>query len=232
MNRIDQNISVGLISMNERESIHVVLSAIRQVLPLAEVVLVDSSTDETPEIAKTYGARVIRQYPPQGYGPAMMRLLRECDRAVIVTLDCDNTYPVAEIPRLAQLILEEKFDLVDASRLAVKPQAMPWPNYIANRGFAMMASWMFQYPLRDLHSGMRAYRKSMLGKMVFDAQGAALPVELLIKPILHGYKICLYPIAYQERLGASKMQPWETVWWTMKRLIKLYISRLPKTSES
>jgi glycosyltransferase involved in cell wall biosynthesis len=219
---LEQNICVGLISMNELESIHDVLSSIRRVLPKAEIVLVDSSDDETPIIAASYGAKVIRQYPPQGYGPAMMRLLKECNKEVIITLDCDNTYPVEEIPHLAQLILEGGYDIVDASRLNQKPQAMPWLNYIANRGFAIIASWLFKYRFLDLHSGMRAYRKSMLEQLSFEGQGAALPVELLIKPLLFGYKLGIHPISYQERLGDSKMQPWETVWWTIKRLVRLH----------
>jgi len=225
MNSIDEKISVGLISMNECASIHAVLAAIRAVVPNAEIVLVDSSSDDTPLIAQHYGVRVIRQYPPQGYGPAMMRLLNECSREVIITLDCDNTYPAQVIPDMAQLILDKHFDLVDASRLSQKPQAMPWPNYIANRGFAMIASWLFNYKLMDLHSGMRAYRNSMLKQLKFEQHGAALPVDLLIKPLLCGYSIGIYPIPYQERLGASKMKPRETVWWTIKRIANLYINK-------
>ena len=40
--------------------------------------IVDSSRDRTPEIARQLGARVIRQFPPQGYGRAMARVLQEC----------------------------------------------------------------------------------------------------------------------------------------------------------
>jgi len=46
-----------------------------------------------------------------------------------------------------------------------KPKAMPWLNYIANAGFAMLASVLFLRRLSDLHSGMRAYRKSLIEEM-------------------------------------------------------------------
>jgi glycosyltransferase involved in cell wall biosynthesis len=218
---IDSKISVGLLSMNEEDSIQIVIESIRKAAPEAEIVIVDSSRDKTPEIATQLGARVIRQFPPIGYGPAMMKLLRECSRDVVITMDCDNTYPADMIPQLAKLVIDGHYDLVDASRLKTKPDAMPWTNYLANRFFAVLASILFQNHFQDLHSGMRAYRKTMIDAMDFHEKGAALPVELLIKPLLHHYKLHTISIPYQERIGESKMQPLDTVWWTFKRIFKL-----------
>lgn len=218
---IDSKISVGLLSMNEENSIQIVIESIRKAAPDAEIVVVDSSRDKTPEIASQLGARVIRQFPPIGYGPAMMKLLRECQRDVIVTMDCDNTYPADMIPKLAEMVIEDGYDLIDASRLNNKPDAMPWPNYLANYFFALLASILFQKRLKDLHSGMRAYRKTMIDALDFHEKGAALPVELLIKPLLHNYKLHTISIPYKERIGESKMQPLDTVWWTFKRIFKL-----------
>jgi glycosyltransferase involved in cell wall biosynthesis len=218
---IGARVTVGMISMNEAQSIEKVIKAIQQAIPEAEILLVDSSNDDTPLIARQLGARVIRQYPPQGYGPAMMRLLKEGSREVIVTLDCDNTYPAEKIPELAAMIIHDQFDVVDASRLQGKPHAMPWANYLVNWGFAWLASLLFQRHLTDLHSGMRAYRKSMLQQLQFAEYGAALPVELLLKPIMHHFRVQSVYIDYQERIGQSKMRPWSTVWWTFKRMISI-----------
>jgi len=45
--------------------------------------------------------------------------------------------------------------------------------------FALLASLLFFRRVTDLHSGMRAYRKSVIDELKYQANGAALPVELL-----------------------------------------------------
>lgn len=220
---IGNHVTVAMITRNEERAVARVIQAIKRVIPEAEIIIVDSSQDKTPEIAKENGARVIRQFPPCGYGPAMEKALRSATREVIVTLDCDNTYPAERIPELAALILEQGYDLVDASRLRQKPEAMPWMNYLGNIFFAGLASLLFLKRFTDLHSGMRAYRKTMLDNIKFEAKGAALPVELLLKPHVLGYKLQEVFIDYHERVGQSKMQSFDTSWWTWKRIIKLRI---------
>lgn len=224
MNPISKHITVSMITMNEEASVGIVIQQIQALLPDAEILIVDSSKDNTPVIAEQLGARVIRQFPPQGYGPAMERALREGTREVVVTLDCDNTYPVRKIPELASLVLENGYDLVDASRLKSKPNAMPWLNYVANVFFAWIASLLFFKKVTDLHSGMRAYRKSMIDALQFQSKGAALPVELLLKPMTLGYKVISVFIDYHERIGESKMQPLSSAWWTLKRILKVRLS--------
>jgi len=86
-----------MITKNEEKAISKVVSDVRAALPGAEILIVDSSSDRTAEIAERLGARVIRQFPPQGYGPAMDKALRSNGREVVVTLDCDDTYPGAFI---------------------------------------------------------------------------------------------------------------------------------------
>ena len=219
---IGARLSVVMITMNEEGAVGQVIQEIREVVPAAEIIIVDSSRDKTPEIAKGMGVEVIRQFPPRGYGLAMEQALRAGSREVIITLDCDNTYPAKRIPELAKLILEQGYDLVDASRLQKKPKAMPWLNYWGNVLFARFASALFWVRLTDLHSGMRAYRKTMLDSIEFDAKGAALPVELLLKPLALSYKIHTLFIDYHERIGVSKMQSLDTSWWTLKRIIKVW----------
>ena len=151
-----EKLTVAMITKNEATAVATVIADIKRSVPEAEILIVDSSRDQTAEIAESLGARVIKQFPPRGYGPAMDRALREGTGEVVVTLDCDNTYPAHEIPRLARLVLDDGYDVVDGSRLNGKPRAMPWLNYLANAAFATMASIMFFRRLSDLHSGMRA----------------------------------------------------------------------------
>ena len=219
MDSIGTRVTVAMITMNEESSVAIVIKKIQDVIPGAEILIVDSSHDQTPVIAAALGATVIRQFPPRGYGVAMMKVLQESARDVVVTMDCDDTYPAEKIPELAALVLDKGFDVVDASRLKHKPKAMPWLNYIANVSFAWVATVLFMRRLTDLHSGMRAYRKSMIDALHFQADGAALPVELLLKPLISGYKVHVEFIDYHERIGTSKMRPLSTSWWTIKRII-------------
>ncbi len=223
MYNLKKKLTVAMITMNEASSVARVINDIKAVVPLAEILIVDSSKDDTPIIAEACGARVIRQFPPRGYGPAMECALREAKGEVVVTMDCDNTYPTSQIPVFASLILDHGYDVIDGSRLHKKPKAMPWLNYMANVFFACIASLLFFRRFTDLHSGMRAYRKSMLDQMTFQAKGAALPVELLLKPMRLGFNIHTVFIDYRERIGLSTMQPLSSAWWTLKRIVKVRI---------
>ena len=218
MSRFGARITVAMITMNEAQAVAKVIGDIRRAVPGAEILIVDSSRDATPEIARSLGARVLRQFPPKGYGPAMDMALRSSAGEVVVTLDCDDTYPVELIEGMAAMVLEEGYDLVDGSRLARKPAAMPWPNYLANWGFALIASALFLRRIDDLHSGMRAYRKALIEGLRYDMKGAALPVELLLRPLKEGRRIKVVHIPYRPRIGESTMRPLESAWWTLKRI--------------
>lgn len=217
----DQHISIAMITMNEEKAIVKVIQDIKSVAPGAEIIIVDSSSDDTANIASKLGVKVFRQFPPCGYGPAMALALKKASREIIITLDCDDTYPTLFIPELATCILKQEYDVVNASRLKSKPKNMSWSHYIGNYLFASLASLIYCTKITDLHSGMRAYRKSMLDSIKFETNGAALPVELLLKPMKLGFKVHTIFIDYKERVGQSKMHAFSTSWWTIKRILKV-----------
>jgi glycosyltransferase involved in cell wall biosynthesis len=219
-----KNLTVALITRNEMGAVPKVIGDIRQAVRDAEILVVDSSTDSTAEVARELGARVIKQFPPRGYGPAMDLALRSAGGQVVVTLDCDDTYPAEQIPHLARLVLEDGYDIVDGSRLASKPRAMPWVNYLGNFVFALIASLLFLRRVRDLHSGMRAYRKSLIDELEYRADGAALPVELLLRPIKMRKCLRIVNIEYRERIGQTKMRSLQTSWWTLRRILTVRFS--------
>lgn len=214
---------VAMISRNEAAAVGPVIDDIRAAAPEAEVLLVDSSTDDTPAIAEARGATVIRQFPPRGYGPAMMNALRSsAERSdVVVTLDCDGTYPASRIPELAALVLRDGWDIVNATRLGTRPEAMPVPNWAANMLFAGVTRAVHGLRVTDVHTGMRAYRSSMLLAVDFDAQGPALPVELLIKPARLGYRVIEVPIPYAERIGTTTLNRFDSTVWTFRRILRM-----------
>ncbi len=218
---VSTDLTVAMITLNEEQAVEKVIRSVQAEVPDAEVLVVDSSTDSTAEIAESVGARVIKQFPPIGYGPAMDLALRSGSGEVVVTLDCDDTYPAEKIPELADLVLRQGWDVVDGCRLPHKPQAMPLVNYLANWSVAALASVLFGRRLRDLHSGMRAYRKTMIDGLRYDPKGAALPVELLLRPLKEGFRVHTVPITYRYRIGESTMRPLESIVWTIRRIFRV-----------
>jgi glycosyltransferase involved in cell wall biosynthesis len=224
---MSQLISVAMITMNEEKAVARVIEDICDALHGREyeIVIVDSSRDATPNIAAGQGARVIRQFPPKGYGRAMGRVLQESRGDVIVTLDCDGTYPASEIPLLADMVLSGQCDLVNASRLERRPETMPFANYVANRLFAIAGWLLVGVKSTDLHSGMRAYSHRLIHEVDFDPNGPALPVDLLLKPALQGFRVREVFIPYGERIGETTLERWSSTVWTFRRILRLALSR-------
>ena len=212
-------LTVSMITMNEERAVGKVIADIRRVAPDAEIFIVDSSRDRTAEIATELGCRVFKQFPPQGYGPAMDRAVRDAGGDVVITLDCDDTYPVEAIPTLMALI-DGGFDLVNTTRTHRRPEAMPFANFIANRVFALAARVRHGLKTTDVHSGMRAYRKSMIEQVRWDPHGPALPVDMYVIPFRMGFRTTEVPIKYRERIGETTLQRWKSTLWTFKRLWK------------
>jgi glycosyltransferase involved in cell wall biosynthesis len=210
-------LTVSMITMNEEGAVAKVIRDIRTVAPEAEILLVDSSKDRTAEIAEDLGCRVIKQFPPQGYGPAMDRAVREAAGDIVITLDCDDTYPVEAIPALVKLV-DEGYDLVNTTRVWRRPKAMPFANFLANRVFALGARILHGLKTTDVHSGMRAYRKSMIDNVQWIAKGAALPVDMYVIPYRRGYRTVEIPIDYRERIGTTTLHRFSSTLWTFKRL--------------
>ena len=213
------SLTVGMLTLNEQQSVERMMDEIRQYAPDASILLVDSSSDETPNLARAKGAEVIRQLPARGHGPAMEQLMyAAADRSdALVYIDCDFTYPTEYIPRIREL-LEQGADVVNATRTHKYPKAMPVPNFIANRVFAATAQIVHGIPTTDLHSGLRGYRSSVIRAFSFSGEQDALPVTTLILPARSSYRVVDLPIPYAEREGISKLAKFRGTAWTFARV--------------
>jgi glycosyltransferase involved in cell wall biosynthesis len=190
---------------NEEAAIETVLSDIDDVTDgRAEVVCVDSSSDRTPEIAREHGATVIEQ-PPMGYGYAVREAVLAPERPVVVTTDCDDTYPMEKLPQFLELI-NEGYDVVSGDRLYYGAEAMPGLNRLGNAAFALLASGLMGERVHDTTTGMRAYRRELLHDIEWT-ENTGLSAELLIRPLMRGYEIREEPIPYRERAGETKLDP-------------------------
>jgi glycosyltransferase involved in cell wall biosynthesis len=199
------DLSVVMGTYNEEEAIESVLADIDRVTDgRAEVVCVDGSSDATPEIARDMGARVIEQ-EPQGYGVAVREALLAADRPVVVTTDCDDTYPMERLPDFLELV-NQGYDVVSGDRVSGGADAMPGFNEFGNRMFALAASVLMLRRVRDTTTGMRAYRRGVIEDITWT-ENTGLSAELLIRPLMRGYDVKEVCIEYDERLGETKLNP-------------------------
>ncbi|WP_336328107.1 dolichyl-phosphate hexose transferase [Halovenus sp. HT40] len=192
---------------NEEEAIATVLTDIEEVTDgKAEVVCVDGSSDRTPEIAREHGATVIEQ-EPQGYGVAVREAILTPERPIVVTTDCDDTYPMDQLPEFLELI-NEGYDVVSGDRLYHGAEAMPAFNRLGNHLFALGASVLMGTRVHDTTTGMRAYRRDLIQEIDWT-ENTGLSAELLIRPVMRGYDVREHPISYAERKGETKLDPIE-----------------------
>jgi glycosyltransferase involved in cell wall biosynthesis len=199
------DLSVVMGTYNEAEAIGTVLEDIDRVTDgRAEVICVDGSSDRTPDIALEHGATVIEQ-EPQGYGVAVEAAIQAASGAVIVTTDCDDTYPMTALPRFLDLV-NEGYDVVSGDRLYYGADAMPLLNRLGNHAFALLASLLMGERVHDTTTGMRAYRRHVVRQIEWT-ENTGLSAELLIRPVMRDYRIREEPIQYAERLGETKLDP-------------------------
>ena len=200
-----EDVSVVMGTYNEEAAIGTVLADIERVTDgAAEVVCVDGSSDRTPEIAREHGARVIEQ-EPQGYGVAVRAALLAPDRPVVFTTDCDDTYPMEQLPAFLSLV-NEGYDVVSGDRLYHGAEAMPPLNRVGNRLFAAAATVLMGRRVHDTTTGMRAYRREVVEEIEWT-ENTGLSAELLVRPVMRGYDVREQPIAYGERAGETKLDP-------------------------
>jgi len=199
------DLAVVMGTYNEEDAIGTVLEDIAEVTDdRAEVVCVDGSSDRTPDIAREHGATVIEQ-EPQGYGVAVREAVLTPDRPVVVTTDCDDTYPMERLPEFLELI-NDGADVVSGDRLYYGAEAMPGMNKLGNELFALLASVLMGKRVHDTTTGMRAYRRELLQKIQWT-ENTGLSAELLMRPLMRGYDVRERPIEYDERKGETKLDP-------------------------
>jgi glycosyltransferase involved in cell wall biosynthesis len=199
------DVAVVMATYNEAEAVGRVLDDVSRVTDdRAAVVCVDGSTDRTPAIARERGATVHRQ-EPQGYGVAVREAVLAPDRPVVVTTDCDDTYPMERLPDFLEAI-NDGFDVVSGDRLTPGAEAMPAMNRLGNRAFARLASLLVGARVHDVTTGMRAYRRSVLESIRWT-ENTGLSAELLLRPVMRGYRVAELPIDYRERRGETTLDP-------------------------
>jgi glycosyltransferase involved in cell wall biosynthesis len=179
-----------------------------------EVIVVDNgSTDRSVELAKRAGARVERE-DARGYGRAIMRGLADARGRIVVMGDADGTYDFSDLsPLIAQL--DAGADIVIGNRFAggVAPGAMPFLHrYVGTPINNALLRAFFGVRVGDSHSGLRAFRRDILGSLRLSEAGFELTAEMIIQAARAGYRIAEVPARYGARQGQSKLSTVREGW--------------------
>lgn len=211
------DVAVVMITRDEEQAIGKVVGDVLAELPGCRVYVIDGSSDSTPQLARAAGAVVIAE-PGGGFGPALHAALSTPTEPIIATLDADDTYPVNMLPYMIHRV-RGGVEVMGGSRLSwTGTSHMPVSNWIANLGFNVIASAAARRRVRDVHSGMRVYQRHVLLSFDWRYEGMAFPVDLLLYPMLGGFRVEEIRIDYHERIGDSKLQKWPSTKATLKRL--------------
>jgi glycosyltransferase involved in cell wall biosynthesis len=199
-------VSVIIPTHNEAQAIKRVLADIPSDLA-TEVIVVDSnSTDGTPEIAATMGARVIHE-PRRGYGRACLTGLAAANSPdVVVFLDGDYSDRPSELPILLAPITEGRADITLGSRLQQRrvDGALPWHQVFGNRLAASLIRLLYGVKITDL-GPFRAGRADVLRTLALEEPTYGWAVEMILKGALAGCRVVEVPVSYHPRIGKSKI---------------------------
>jgi len=199
-------VSVIIPTHNEAQGIERVLADLPSGLT-TEVIVVDSnSTDGTPEIAASMGARVIQE-PRRGYGRACLTGLAAANSPdVVVFLDGDYSDRPAELPLLLAPITEGRADITLGSRLHGKRSdgALPWHQAFGNRLAAGLIRLLYGLDISDL-GPFRAGRGDVLRGLALEETTYGWAVEMILKGALGGFRVLEVPVSYHSRIGKSKI---------------------------
>ena len=211
------DVSVILPALDEERTIGECITKIQKVFHdnviNGEIIVADSSTDRTPEIAASLGAKVIHT-EKNGYGNAYLNGFQHARGRYIVMGDADNTYDFLEIPKLLAH-LQNGADFVIGSRFkgTIHKGSMDGLHrYIGNPVLTWMLNFIFHTHYSDTHSGFRAITRKALDRLPLTTGGMEFASEMLVMASKESLRIEEVPISYYPRLTPSKLHSFADGW--------------------
>lgn len=222
-------ISVVAPCFDEAEGIEAVVRAwdalLEQHSYRSEIVLCDDgSTDATPAIL----ARMVEELPrlvvvtlPRnaGYGRALSTAIQTSVGEVVVTLDSDGQFDLADGLELAQHLEEGGFDCVTGARRKKRDSVV---KVAADRGLNRLVRGLFGVSFSDTNCALKAARGELFRSLQIEARGYPTPTEVVLRLDAMGARIGERPVSHHARAaGQSKLRPFRTAWAMARYLLYL-----------
>lgn len=224
---VNSALSIIVPTRNEAGNIDLLLTGIKHVFKgeSIEVIFVDDSTDETPEVIEAAAmefsdlkVRLIHRLPGQrtgGLGGAVVLGLRAAQSEYACVMDGDLQHPPELVPVLLKTAIRKKVDLVIATRRneGSEVTGLNFTRDMISRGLDMIARVLFPKQLKDVSDPLTGFflvRVDALALSLFQPKGFKILMEILVRhPDLKKGEV---PFCFGERIaGRSKASATE-VW--------------------
>ncbi len=196
-------LSTVIPALNEGRNLQLLLPRLHSVLSDLrireyEIIVVDGgSTDDTVQVARNLGTRIIEQEKP-GYGGALSAGFKAVNGEYILTLDADLSHDpdfirlMWEARREAEVIVASRYIPQGSAQMPFIRQVL---SIILNKVFTIGLS----LPLHDISSGFRLYRSSTIKEMHLRSTDFDVLEEILIRCYAQGWRIKEVPFQYLPR---------------------------------
>jgi glycosyltransferase involved in cell wall biosynthesis len=225
-------VSIVIPALNEQLTIGMFIDWCKQGLAEAgavgEILIVDSSTDKTAEIAVSKGARVLKT-PKRGLGRAYIDSLPFIRGKYVMMGDCDCTYDFRELgPFVAKFRSGTEFIMGSRFRGYIEPGSMPpLHRYLGTPVTTWILNVIFSSHFSDIHCGMRGIARSALERMRLRSQSWEYASEMVLKSVHMKLVTDEVPIRFLKdqdgRLSHHKrsgwFSPWAAAWINMRAML-------------
>jgi glycosyltransferase involved in cell wall biosynthesis len=214
-------LSIVIPSLNEEVTIETFIKWCKQGLKDAgiqgEILIVDSSSDRTPQIALSNGARVLRT-PKRGLGRAYIDAYSHIRGKYVLLGDCDCTYDFRDIkPFVEEFRKGTEFVIGSRFRGSIQKDAMPpLHQYFGTPVTTWLLNRLYSSKFSDIHCGMRGLTKDAYRRMNLTSQSWEYASEMIIKAVKMNLRIAEVPIHFLKdmdgRQSHHKRMGWRAPW--------------------
>ena len=202
-----KNLSVIIAAYNEENNILRTIQRVQKSVPKAEIIIVDDgSKDKTSNVAKSIksqNVKVISHKKNRGKGYAIRTGINNATREIQAQIDADSQFLPEELPRLLKPILENKADIVFASRFVkgstIQKGSLTRMRRLANLVVSGITSILCKKRFTDVNAGFKAWKSDAIRDIDIKCPHFAYEPEIAIKGIEKGYRFREVPINYKGR---------------------------------
>jgi len=194
---------------------------------VGEILIVDSGSDRTTELALAGGARVLRT-PKRGLGRAYIDALPFIRGRYVLMGDCDCTYDFRELaPFVEKFRGGAEFVMGSRFRGYIEPGSMPaLHRYLGTPVTTAILNVIFGSRFSDIHCGMRGITRDALMRMDLRSQSWEYASEMVLKSVHMRLRTEEVPIRFlkdrEGRLSHHKrsgwFSPWQAAWINLRAM--------------
>jgi glycosyltransferase involved in cell wall biosynthesis len=214
---------------NEEKAIARVVGDFRAALPSAAIFVFDNnSTDRTAEVARAAGAEVFTE-PRQGKGHVVRRMFTDIEADIYVLVDGDATYDAPSVPKMIELMLRERLDMVVGARVDQDVAAYRAGHRTGNWLLTSFVGQVFGRSVTDMLSGYRVFSRRFVKSFPVLSGGFEIETELTVHALELGLPVAEVQTPYYARLSGStsKLNTWSDGFRILRTIFKLYRAERP-----